>query len=438
MYGLASDGGPCNVLPDSNSTESNPWSWNQYVNMLYIDQPNTVGFSYSTLVNSTLSLLDLGSEITDTGITACEAYNGSVPAANTTFLYGTLPGQDFDHTPNSTSLAGRTLWYFSQAWFSAFPEWKTCNKNISVWGNSYAGSWVPATAAYMQKQNVRIRAAGVEGLVGLTPQMAYNNTYGLEVINKTIYETAVHDWDKAGGCSDQMEQCSTELGARYDPEQFAVNTAVNDVCVAALLYCGTDVIGPFDIYGDRNDFDIRQTKPAPFPFNWVVGFFNQHWVQEALGTPVNFTADSTAVNNHLFDIGGDPISYAGLIDLEYLLESGVKVALAYRDANYRFSAFQPETSFRIFNRAISDKDVATGELPTNGPGNYSTEGPQSSFHIKNELPEPPPISCYLWYVEQSCSVDQSLALANGTAEIVDFTVVEPAGGGGPLDFATGF
>lgn len=39
LYGVTNDGGPCYVLDDSNSTVSNPWSWNENSNMLYVDQP---------------------------------------------------------------------------------------------------------------------------------------------------------------------------------------------------------------------------------------------------------------------------------------------------------------------------------------------------------------------------------------------------------------
>lgn len=39
VYGATSDGGPCYVLDDSNSTENNSWSWNENANMLYVDQP---------------------------------------------------------------------------------------------------------------------------------------------------------------------------------------------------------------------------------------------------------------------------------------------------------------------------------------------------------------------------------------------------------------
>ena len=48
------ENGPCRVTPDSKGTVLNPWSWNNEVNMLYIDQPVQTGFSYDTLVNGTI------------------------------------------------------------------------------------------------------------------------------------------------------------------------------------------------------------------------------------------------------------------------------------------------------------------------------------------------------------------------------------------------
>lgn len=46
MMGAVLDGGPCTVLKDGNSTQFNPFSMNDKVNMLYIDQPVGTGFSY--------------------------------------------------------------------------------------------------------------------------------------------------------------------------------------------------------------------------------------------------------------------------------------------------------------------------------------------------------------------------------------------------------
>jgi carboxypeptidase C (cathepsin A) len=36
---VSSESGPCYANPDGNSTTINPWSFNNHVNVLYIDQP---------------------------------------------------------------------------------------------------------------------------------------------------------------------------------------------------------------------------------------------------------------------------------------------------------------------------------------------------------------------------------------------------------------
>lgn len=96
-------------------------------------------------------------------------------------------------------------------------------------------------------------------------------------------------------------------------------------------------------------------------------------------------------------------------------------------------------------------------MSTKAPfSNYTTHGPSSSFHIKvgchipssqfygrdinihqNKLPPPPDPVCFLYYVEPTCTEDQYAALANGTAEIVDFIVVKPVAGGGALSAGSG-
>jgi len=56
MIGLFQENGPCQVNTDSNSTYLNPWSWNNNVNMLYVDQPVQTGFRYDTLANGNLDV----------------------------------------------------------------------------------------------------------------------------------------------------------------------------------------------------------------------------------------------------------------------------------------------------------------------------------------------------------------------------------------------
>jgi hypothetical protein len=204
----------------------------------------------------------------------------------------------------------------------------------------------------------------------------------------------------------------------------------------------------------------------------------------------------------------------GIKSLEHLLDNGVKVALVYgdrdyrcpwmgaeqlslaanwsganqfRDAGYQYirtnesynggmvrqhgnlsfsrvfeaghdaAAYQPETVQKIFNRAMFGRDVATGQQSTSGSfSNYTTTGPSSSLHVKNELPAAPQTLCYLYDVRpfrvtflkvlvtdhvmqtvSSCSQGQWNAFLAGNATIQNFVVIDPPGTGGPIA-VTGF
>lgn len=227
--------------------------------------------------------------------------------------------------------------------------------------------------------------------------------------------------------------------------------------------------------------------PDPYPPSYLLGFFNQDWVQKDLGVPVNFTGNSNLVVNWIVDAGGDPYRRTGMKDVEYLLSQGTKITLIYGDRDYRcpwlgvenlslkakwdgadaFNAagyadihtnssykggvvrehgnlsfsrvfqaghdaypYQPETIYKLFDRAMFNKDLATGSVSASS--NYSTKGPSSCENIKLKLPPPPPPSCYLWAMSSTCTTDQLAAVEGGSAEIVDFTVEKPAKGGGPI------
>lgn len=48
MIGLFEENGPCHFVNGDSTPSLNKNSWNNYANMLYIDQPIGVGFSYGT------------------------------------------------------------------------------------------------------------------------------------------------------------------------------------------------------------------------------------------------------------------------------------------------------------------------------------------------------------------------------------------------------
>lgn len=93
-------------------------------------------------------------------------------------------------------------------------------------------------------------------------------------------------------------------------------------------------------------------------------------------------------------------------------------------------SYQPETVCSLVDRVIAGKDLATGRRSTvsGGGHTYSSRGPLSSFHIKNKLPKIPRWECNLWSAISSCTQEQYDALADGTAVIDNYKIVQPAGG----------
>lgn len=496
LIGLMQENGPCIVNPDSNSTKLNPWSWNNHVNMLYIDQPNQVGFSYDVPTNGTFDQL--------TGAWNVSKWTHGVPSQNNTFYVGTTTSQKVKSSANTTANAARSLWSFAQTWFTEFPEYKPHDDRVSIWTESYGGRYGPSFAAFFQEQNEKIKngtltEAGeshyihldtlgiINGCVDLLvqepsyPKMAYNNTYGIETINKTVYDQAMHNWSRPGGCKDQIKHCRA-LAAEGDPMMYGNNQTVNKACQKADRLCNNNVEGVYLEYADRGYYDIAHKNPDPFPPPYFLGYLNQHWVQGALGVPINYTESVYSVYAGFSSTGDYPRTDVRgyLNDLSYLLDSGIKVALVYGDRDYacnwiggedvslavnhaeapafraagyaplrtnatyvggqvrqhgNFSftrvyeaghevpAYQPDTSFEIFNRAMFNRDIATGRIDTARNRSYSTRGPASTWQIKNKVPDSRGPRCYILSLEATCTDDQINSVVNNTAIIQDYVVV---------------
>jgi carboxypeptidase D len=148
--GLMQENGPCFVGSDSNSTYLNPWSWNNEVNILYLDQPSHVGFSYDTPTNGTWDLTNEEDPIT------IADFKDGIPEQNNTFLVGTFPTNSIKTTANSTTHAAHALWHFAQTWFFEFPHYKPHDDRISLWTESYGGHYGPAFMKFFQEQNEKI------------------------------------------------------------------------------------------------------------------------------------------------------------------------------------------------------------------------------------------------------------------------------------------
>ncbi|EMC93035.1 hypothetical protein BAUCODRAFT_271525 [Baudoinia panamericana UAMH 10762] len=500
LMGALVENGPCFVGNDSNSTYLNPWSWNNEVNMLYIDQPNQVGFSYDTLTNVTAHLTRERFEGWKYEPTS---FLDDVPEGNLTFMTGTTGSMNTTYTANSTHHAAVAIWHFAQTWFTEFPYYKPADEQISLFTESYGGHYGPAFVSYFMHQNaliengtltgpgvhyLRMNTLGiVNGCIDMIEQVwshatfAVNNTYGIKVFTDAEYYRSMYELTREDGIVDRIKACRRKQ-RELDRHGYGDIDEVDKYCLAAM---GAGQNATSDIYISRRKagwFDITHPAADPFPPLYNMGFLNQHWVQKALGVPVNFTFASSAVYQ-AFAMTGDHAKRGFVDDIAYILDHGVKVALLYGDRDYACNwvqgeatslkipwasqkefatagytplvispvhsggltrqygnlsftrvyqaghlvpSYQPETAYTIFMRALTGKDIATGTVDIQAVAargeQHATAGLDNTWWMRSDLLPTTPRECYIWDTEK-CSEEEQDWLFEGSAIVKDWIVV---------------
>ncbi len=84
-------------------------------------------------------------------------------------------------------------------------------------------------------------------------------------------------------------------------------------------------------------------------------------------------------------------------------------------------AYQPEGALDIFNRALSNYDIATGRVPISP--DYSSTGSADTLYQKDPVPPYPEPTCYILSAGNTCTDDQLAAVEKGVAIIKDYIVV---------------
>ena len=358
MVGLFQEVGPCQVVEIAQGqlgTEARNWGWDRSSNIIFIDQPVQVGFSYDVATNASLNLID---EVT---------VFPPAPAPNTqppyTFLNGTFGSRNQASTANTSDIAAQSLWHFLQAFLGTFPQYNPGLRpntstdsgivGINLFTESYGGKYAPAIASFFSAQNTArlgspamanstiaidlVSVGIVNGWVDLITQMpfyprfAYNNTYGIQAITLVQQLNAAGDFLSADGCLQLASNCRAQETS-LDPFDIGINAIVDAACVQAQEYCEANVLGPYTLSG-RSVYDISQSALDPFPGSHYLEYLNTLAVQQAIGAPVNYTQTSQTVLS-AFNATGDYARDGILNDLAYLLEIGVRVALIYGDRDY--------------------------------------------------------------------------------------------------------
>ncbi|KAL8883220.1 MAG: hypothetical protein Q9192_007345, partial [Flavoplaca navasiana] len=434
LIGLFQELGPCNVTEDLESMV-NPYSWSEVSNMLFISQPLGVGFSYSESEPGSLNPFTGETENSTFGV------SGRWPVINASEL-------------DTTDLSAIATWHVLQGFLANLPQLDSRlgsgTKQFNLWTESYGGHYGPAFFNYFYEQNEMIRNGmtnGTElifdtlgignGIFDLYTQAPYYpeftqyNSYGIQLVNETVYEYMKFACNMPlYGCLAQVDACrqvnrSTEIGQLY--------------CQQATDQCRTNVEQPYYVFGGRGVYDIRHPYDDPTPPKYFNDYLNKANVQNALGVNLNYTQSNNEVS-YAFQMTGD-FAYPNFIeDLEMILNSSVRVALFYGDADYicnwfggeavslavnytnkeQFAAsgytpflvdgneygevreygnfsflriyeaghevpfYQPLASLEYFRRVLANRDIATGEEELTGM--YSTDGNANATHTEPFVP----------------------------------------------------
>ncbi|EGN97802.1 hypothetical protein SERLA73DRAFT_90909 [Serpula lacrymans var. lacrymans S7.3] len=283
MLGLFQENGPCRITNDSSSVTLNPYSWNNNANVMYIDQPIGVGFSY--------------------GVT----------------------------TVGTSEEAAADVWTFLQIWLqdSRFTTYQ--GRDLVVSTESYGGHYGPTFASYFLSQNEAIANGSVSGLDlnlkvltigdGLTdpitqyPQyivFAGNNSYH-PLVNSSVIEQANTSYTQSGGCEDQIIACN--------------NNGSNAICSGAQNFCNNYILEP--LAGNYDVYYILAENPDPYPpdlTSYLAG------IQSTIGAAVTWAETNDTVYAN-FSSTGDWMR-TSKPDLESVIDSGIRVLIYDGDADY--------------------------------------------------------------------------------------------------------
>ncbi|KAF1911046.1 carboxypeptidase S1 [Ampelomyces quisqualis] len=304
MIGLFQELGPCGIGPDLKPF-NNPYSWSNVSNMLFIDEPTTVGMSYS---------IPIPAYQDDSGFTI------------------QLPNNTCPDYAQSYGTCGTTL----QAFYGAFPQYS--RESFSFTTESYGGHYGPIFNSYILDQNAKnISGAATINLKNVLigngwfdPLVQYQgyyqyavdpgNTYDYDPYNASVKAEWYNNLYGEGNCVDQTKHCYV--------------TGQNSICSRADDFCASKVENMYDIHSGRDEYDMRYLTPDPFPYDYFVDYLNKPEVQQAIGAYQNFSTSSRTVSSAFGNTGDDDRESGTIEACQKLLDAGVQVMLYYGDADY--------------------------------------------------------------------------------------------------------
>ena len=292
MVGLFEENGPCHFPTGSSTPVLNPYSFYNNANMLYIDQPIGVGFSYG------------------------------------------------ENNATSTVAAAPYVWKLLQAFWARFPQYK--NRDFGIFSESYGGHYGPVFAEYIEQQNAAISRGSLQGerlnLVALGVNnglfdvsiqekalidFSLNNNYK-PIITAAKHADFINTYNK--DCAPALAKCAAS-GSNTDCHT-SDDTCSNEIQSALQVPAqyGGSALYDFDYY------DIRQPSNDPNPPATFPQYLADPAVIQAIGAKSVFQECSDDAGQKFSTTGDNSRSF--LSQLSDLVKAGVQVLIWAGDADW--------------------------------------------------------------------------------------------------------
>jgi hypothetical protein len=148
--------------------------------------------------------------------------------------------------------------------------------------------------------------------------MSYALECSFDPFNQTIKNEWYNNLYGEGNCVDMTKEC--------------YRTGQNSICARADDFCASKVENLYDIYSGRDEYDVRELTPDPFPYDYFVKYLNLPNVQKAIGAYQNFSTNSGTVSSAFANTGEDDRESGSIEACQKLVKAGVQVMLYYGDA----------------------------------------------------------------------------------------------------------
>ncbi|KAF7795558.1 hypothetical protein EIP86_006720 [Pleurotus ostreatoroseus] len=292
MTGLLFELGPCRIADGGKNTTFNDLSWTSYSNMIFLDQPVNVGYSYS----------------------------------------------DDGSTVNTSPVAAEDVYAFLELFLDRYPQYADAPFHLAA--ESYGGTYAPniASTIYNKNKEVALRPVPRVKKINLASVILANGITDPYTQMASVPEFAC-DGPYAVYDDPEGPQCSA-LKSKVPTCQRLIQSCYNFnsrwTCVPAAAYCYSQLFGPLQQLG-LNLYDVRKkcdkAKDGDLCYKqmeWIDTWMNTPSIKKALGVnpQMDFQSCNMEVNQAFFGQGDGMHNSAALLpdlindDIKLLVYAG--------------------------------------------------------------------------------------------------------------------